>query len=151
MRFEILMAVNMFWVVTPSGLVDRYKSFGRTYCLHLLLNRKTSSISKIQYGFNFFMHVIWICCWMMWLIMLMAWDISERRPMGLLFIPQVIREHGGPWRWWNQLGKTPDSSTRALWQSYQQRHLGVRRRNARRSWKFALSVSDIWQQIFNMQ
>jgi hypothetical protein len=30
------------------------------------------------------------------------------------------------WWWWCWLGKTPDLSTRALWQSYQQRHLGVR-------------------------
>jgi hypothetical protein len=28
------------------------------------------------------------------------------------------------WQWWCRLGITPDSSTRALWQSYQQRHLG---------------------------
>jgi hypothetical protein len=41
--------------------------------------------------------------------------------MGLLFIPQVIYEHVEPW--WNINGKTPDSSTTALWQSYQQSHL----------------------------
>jgi hypothetical protein len=35
-----------------------------------------------------------------------------------------ICEHGEPWRWWCWLGITPDSSTRALWLSYQQRHLG---------------------------
>jgi hypothetical protein len=36
-----------------------------------------------------------------WLIM-MGWDyVSElRTPMGLLFIPQVICEHGEPW-WYN--------------------------------------------------
>jgi hypothetical protein len=34
-------------------------------------------------------------------------------------------------------GKTPDSSTRALWKSYQQRHLGASRRNGRRSESFA--------------
>jgi hypothetical protein len=33
--------------------------------------------------------------------------------------------------------KTPDSSTRALWQTYHQRHLGTRRRNGRRSLNFA--------------
>jgi hypothetical protein len=40
--------------------------------------------------------------------------------------PRVIREHGVSWWWWwwCRLGITPDSSTRALWQSYQQRHLG---------------------------
>jgi hypothetical protein len=32
---------------------------------------------------------------------------------------------------------TPDSSTRALWQSYQQRHLGASRSNRRRSENFA--------------
>jgi hypothetical protein len=34
-------------------------------------------------------------------------------------------------------GKTPDSSTWGLWQSYQQRHLGASRRNERRSENFA--------------
>jgi hypothetical protein len=37
--------------------------------------------------------------------------------MGLLFIPQVMsKNHGGM----TSTGKTTDSSTRALWQSYQQ-------------------------------
>jgi hypothetical protein len=60
-----------------------------------------------------------------WLIM-MGWDyVSELRPpTGLLFIPRVICKHGGPWWWWCRLGITPDSSTRALRQPYQQRHLG---------------------------
>jgi hypothetical protein len=44
--------------------------------------------------------------------------------MNLLFIPRVICEHGEPWWWWCRLRITPESSTRALWQSYQQRHLG---------------------------
>jgi hypothetical protein len=35
------------------------------------------------------------------------------------------------------LGITPESSTRALWQSYQQRHLGQERRNGRRIENFA--------------
>jgi hypothetical protein len=37
------------------------------------------------------------------------------------------------WRamWWCWLGRTPDSSTRALRQFYQQRHLGASRRNGR--------------------
>jgi hypothetical protein len=46
----------------------------------------------------------------------------------MLFIPRVIREHGEPW-WWCRLVITPDPSTRALWQCYQQRHLGASRRN----------------------
>jgi hypothetical protein len=148
MRFEILMAVNMSWVVTPSGLVDRYKSFGRTYCLHLLLNRKTSSISKIQYGFNFFMHVIWICCWMMWLIMLMAWDISERQPMGLLFIPQVSMEgHGGDETSWGKLLTHPpelsgNPTSRDIWEWVGGMHKGV----GNLHYQYL-----IWQQIFNLQ
>jgi hypothetical protein len=54
-----------------------------------------------------------------------GWDcVSELRPpTGLLFIPRVICEHGEPW-WWCRLGITPDSSSRALWQSNQRRHLG---------------------------
>jgi hypothetical protein len=67
------------------------------------------------------------------LIMLMGWDVSEPRPpVGLLFIPWVICKHGEPWWWWCWLGKTPYSS-RDLWQSYQQRHMGVSMRNERRS------------------
>jgi hypothetical protein len=31
---------------------------------------------------------------------------------------QVICDHGEAWWWWCRLGITPDSSTRALWQSY---------------------------------
>jgi hypothetical protein len=60
-----------------------------------------------------------------WLIM-MGWGyVSEQRPpTGIVFIPRVICERGEPWWWWCRLGITPDSSTRALWQSYQQRHLG---------------------------
>jgi hypothetical protein len=42
---------------------------------------------------------------------------------GLLFIPRVSVS-GELWLWWwCQLGTTPDSSTGAHWQSYQQRHL----------------------------
>jgi hypothetical protein len=56
-----------------------------------------------------------------------GWDyVSELRPpTGLLFILRVICESGEPWWWWwCRLGITRDSSTRALWQSYQDRHLG---------------------------
>jgi hypothetical protein len=40
-----------------------------------------------------------------WLIMSMGWDyVSElRRPTGILFIPQVIYEHGEPW--WNDIDR----------------------------------------------
>jgi hypothetical protein len=60
-----------------------------------------------------------------WLIM-MGWDyVSELRPpTGLLFIPWVICEHGELGWWWCWLRITPDSSIRALWQSYQHRQLG---------------------------
>jgi hypothetical protein len=58
----------------------------------------------------------------------MGWDyVSELQlPTGLLFIPQVINEHGEQW---GRLGKTPDSSTWALWQSYQQNHLVANRKD----------------------
>jgi hypothetical protein len=60
-----------------------------------------------------------------------GWDyVSEPRlPTGLLFILQVVCESGEPW-WWCRLEITPDSSTRALWQSYQEW-------NGRRSENFA--------------
>jgi hypothetical protein len=56
-----------------------------------------------------------------WLIM-MVWDyVSELRPpTGLFFIRRMICEHGELWWWRCRL----DSSTRELWQSYYQRHLG---------------------------
>jgi hypothetical protein len=56
----------------------------------------------------------------------MGWDyVSELRPpAGLLFITRVICEHGEPWWLQCRVGITPDSYTRALWQSYQQRCLG---------------------------
>jgi hypothetical protein len=58
-----------------------------------------------------------------WLIM-MGWDWCLRTTAitGLLFIPQV-NVSGELWWWWCQLGIIADSSTRACWQSYQQRHL----------------------------
>jgi hypothetical protein len=63
---------------------------------------------------------IWVPAdWLWW-----GETVSELQPpVGLLFIPRVICEHGEPW-WRCWLGITPDLSTRALWQSYQQRHLG---------------------------
>jgi hypothetical protein len=66
---------------------------------------------------------------------------------GLLFIPQVISERGESWWWWCRLGMTPDSSTRALWQSYQRRHLG-QVWGMDEEWEFCLSVSEILQRIF---
>jgi hypothetical protein len=66
-----------------------------------------------------------------WLRRLIDWLIMSVG--SLLFIPRVICEHGEPWWWWCRLGITADSLTRALWQSYQQGHLGASRRNGRRS------------------
>jgi hypothetical protein len=58
-----------------------------------------------------------------WLIM-MGWDWRLRTGAitGLLFIPRV-NVSGESWWWWCRLGITPGLSTRARWQSYQQRHL----------------------------
>jgi hypothetical protein len=55
--------------------------------------------------------------------------VSELQPpTGLLFIRPVIYEHGVPWM--NDIERrTPDSSTRALWQFYQQIHLVANRKN----------------------
>jgi hypothetical protein len=50
---------------------------------------------------------------------------QELRPSScLLFIPQY--EYGEP-RWNDVAGETPDSSTRALWQSYQRNNLVAKR------------------------
>jgi hypothetical protein len=63
--------------------------------------------------------------------------VSEPRPpTGLLFIPRDM------WAWKAMVmmmpaGENTDSYTRALWQFYQQRHLGASRWNARRSENFA--------------
>jgi hypothetical protein len=59
--------------------------------------------------------------------------------MTLLFIPQVTYwyEHAEPW--WNDTdGKTPDLSTRALWQSYQQSHLVAKQDELPKEINFAL-------------
>jgi hypothetical protein len=78
------------------------------------------------------------CARVDWLIISIRWDcvLELWPPAGLLFITQVLCEHGEPWWWWRQPGKTPDSSTRALWQSYQQSHLVKSVRNGRRSENF---------------
>jgi hypothetical protein len=53
----------------------------------------------------------------------MGWDwrLWTAAITGLLFIPRV-NVSGEP-SWWCRLGIPPDLSTRARWQSYQQRHL----------------------------
>jgi hypothetical protein len=52
-----------------------------------------------------------------WLIMTVGWDLRLRTVVtnGL-----VVHSSGDMWVWRAMLGKTPDLSTRALWQSYQQ-------------------------------
>jgi hypothetical protein len=50
--------------------------------------------------------------------------------------PRALCERGEPWCCY-AAGKTPVSSTRTLWQSYQQRYLITSRRNGRRREKFA--------------
>jgi hypothetical protein len=50
----------------------------------------------------------------------------------------IVHPPGDMWTWWwFRLGKTPDSYTRALWQSCQHRRLGASRRNGRRREHFA--------------
>jgi hypothetical protein len=57
----------------------------------------------------------------------MGWDWRLRTAVvtDLLFIPRenVCEEPWRWWWWWYRLGITPDLSTRARWQSYQERHL----------------------------
>jgi hypothetical protein len=85
-------------------------------------------------------------------LIMMRWDYVSKLwpPTGLLFIPRVICEYGDPWWcwWWCWLGITPDSSTRALWQSYQQRHLG-QVGGMYEGVRICLSVSEIPHGIFN--
>jgi hypothetical protein len=59
-----------------------------------------------------------------WLTDYVRWDWCLRTAAitGLLFIPQVMWMWELQW-WWCWLGTTPDLSTRALWQSYQQTNL----------------------------
>jgi hypothetical protein len=74
---------------------------------------------------------------MMMMIMSMWWDVwtmTTNKP--------IVRSPGDTWawrnmvEWWCWQGKTPDSSTRALWKSYQQRHLIASRRNRQKKWEF---------------
>jgi hypothetical protein len=83
------------------------------------------------------------------MIMSMGWDyVSELRPLtGLLFIPQVIYEHGE--LRWNDIDRgDPDSSTRALWQSHQQSHLVASGGTGEENDKFGLGVDQITQFTF---
>jgi hypothetical protein len=60
----------------------------------------------------------WLIDWLCWVTLSQNWGHQRDYCSS-----QVIREHGGPWWWLCRLGINPDSSTTALWQSYQQRHL----------------------------
>jgi hypothetical protein len=65
----------------------------------------------------------YFCIYVDWLIMMgWEWCLRTAAITGLLFIPWV-NVSGEPWWWWCWLGITPDLSTRAWWQSYQQKHL----------------------------
>jgi hypothetical protein len=51
----------------------------------------------------------------------------------------IVYPPGDMWEWktmveWCRQRKTPDSSTRALWQAFQQSYLVATRRNGRRGW-----------------
>jgi hypothetical protein len=51
-------------------------------------------------------------------------DVSEPRPsLAYCSSPGWMWAWEPWWWWWCRLGITPDSFTRALWESYQQRHL----------------------------
>jgi hypothetical protein len=94
---------------------------------------------------------ICVLCWLTdWLIMIGRDYVSEPQPStGLLFFPQVICKCGKPLWWWCRKRIIPDSSTRALWQSYQQIHLG-KIGGWTKEWKICLSVSEIAQEMFNI-
>jgi hypothetical protein len=73
------------------------------------------------------------------MIMLMWWDtwtMTTNKP--------IVHPPGDTWAWRNMVewqcwqGKT-DSSTRALWKSYQQRHLIANRKNGQKKWEFNLA------------
>jgi hypothetical protein len=48
---------------------------------------------------------------------------SQKRGHDWLIVQTRVHVTGEPWWWWSHLGITPDLPTRALSQSYQQRHL----------------------------
>jgi hypothetical protein len=72
-----------------------------------------------------------------------------RPPKGLLFFPQTIHEHGEPW-WIDIDRKTPESSTRPFWQSYQQSYLVAKQEGlAKKIMNFALrSISFTFLRFF---
>jgi hypothetical protein len=69
------------------------------------------------------------------------WRLRTSDVTGLLFIPQV-NVSAEPWWWWCQLGMTLDLSTRACWQSYQQRHL--ERVGGMDEWMRILRIQYLW-------
>jgi hypothetical protein len=66
----------------------------------------------------------WLIDWLTdWLFMWGETDVSEPRPSLAYCSSLGWIWSWEPWLWWCRLGITPYSSTRTLWQSYQQRHL----------------------------
>jgi hypothetical protein len=99
------------------------------------------------------MMIIMIMIIIIMIIMSMFWDyISDLRPpTGLLFTARLymsMENHIGMiWQ-----GKTPDSSTGALWQSYRKIYLVAKQEKlVNEMMNFALrSISFILQRFFNM-
>jgi hypothetical protein len=61
MRFEVFTAVNImtviFLVMTPCNLVDGFKLFGGTYCLHL---QGTLLCIKFKWTLSSFSYIIFL-------------------------------------------------------------------------------------------
>jgi hypothetical protein len=83
---------------------------------------------------------------LMMMIMLTGWEyVPEMRPpTGILFIPQVIYEHGRTMVEWCPQRKTPDPSSRALRQSYQQSHLVANQELGEGNCEFSLRIIFVY-------
>lgn len=91
----------------------------------------------------------WLCQWA-------ETYVSEPRlSTGVLFTPRAIRERRDPWWWWWY--DDDDASWGTLTRPRERSgsptssHLGASRRSERRSENVAYSVSEIPQEILNMQ
>jgi hypothetical protein len=98
-------------------------------CIWRMLKEMSSSVSMVKPP-----DTSWLIDWFIdQSIILMGWDVHLRAADTN---EPVVCPLGDIWRC-SQLGKTPDSYTRAVWQSYKRRCLGVHGRNRRRSENFA--------------